>query len=403
MAQFASDAFTNTPATSLTTHSAAWTRHTSYTVDSQISDANRARASATGTSAYWHSGAPATADYSVSADLFFKETSGGAAFVGVIGRVDTAANTLYMARYGGDVTDAWQLYKFVAGAATLFAGSVGATITDETSHNIKLEMVGSAIKLFKDGEGTAAISVTDTAITAAGKAGIRFLDSSSDTLGIHIDNFSADDIGAGLILANIAHGHTLDAVTLTQTHNLAQADAAHGHALDAINLTQAHNLTQADVLHGHTLDNVVLNVDVTLALADINHGHTVEAVTLTQIHSLAQADVAHAHLVDAVSLTQAHNLAQADVTHGHTVEEVTLVVGGVNLALDIVLHAHTLDNITFTQAHSLGVADVSHGHALDNVIFSIDGALIAAPDIIFTVPSERRIFSVASERRIFNS
>lgn len=199
MAQFASDTFTGTSGTELATYSASWTKHTSYANTAAISDANRVRSvTATTSTAYYHSGSPATADYSVSADLFFKETNGGLGHSGTIGRVDTAANTFYMARYSGDASDGWQLYKAVAGVFTQLGSTSAEAITDETSHNIKLEMVGTAIKLYKDGSGTATISATDSAISAAGKAGIRITSSDTNTTGIHIDNFSGDDVASGV-------------------------------------------------------------------------------------------------------------------------------------------------------------------------------------------------------------
>ena len=195
MAQFGSDNFDDTDGITLSTHNAAWTRHTSYTVNAQIA-ANRVRQSATGNSVYWHSGSPASADYSVSSDLFMKEPQGGQSYVGVAGRINTAGNTFYVARYAGGATDGWQLAKFVGGSFTSLGVSAQSTV-DETSYNVKLEMIGTAIKLYKEGSGTALISVTDSAITAAGKAGIYFSDdsSASDTTGIHIDNFSADEGG----------------------------------------------------------------------------------------------------------------------------------------------------------------------------------------------------------------
>ena len=197
MAQFGSDSFGGTEGTELSAYNAAWTRHTSYSITAEIAS-GRVRVSSAGTPAYWHSGTPSSADYSVSADLFAKETDGGTALAGVIGRVSTAANTLYHARYSGDTTDSWQLYKAVAGTFTQLGSSSAQSLTDETAYNIKLEMIGTAIKLYKEGSGTATISATDSAITAAGKAGIRmFHGAPSDTAGIHIDNFSADDVVGG--------------------------------------------------------------------------------------------------------------------------------------------------------------------------------------------------------------
>lgn len=204
MAQFASDAFTNAAGTTLPTHNAAWTLHPSYTGGGVITDANRARNSASGGTGavYYHSGAPATADYTVSADLFFKEANGGTAHSGVTGRTDTAAHTMYKARYGGGANDRWELLKIVAGTTTLL-GSSAEAITDETSHNIKLEMVGTAIKLYKGGGSVATVSVTDTDITAAGKAGLWLYNSASanNTTGIHPDNFSGDDVASGITAA----------------------------------------------------------------------------------------------------------------------------------------------------------------------------------------------------------
>lgn len=205
MAQFASDAFTGTEGDLLSTYSANWTLHTSYTGTAEIAS-SRVRQTSTTTTAYYHSGTPATADYSVSADLFMKDTNGGDGAVGVIGRVDTAANTLYMARYNGGATDGWQLYKAVTGTFTQLGSTSAQSLTAATAYNVKLEMIGTAIKLYKELSGTATISATDSAITAAGKAGIRCATNGlapSDTTGIHLDNFSADDVASGVTLIEL--------------------------------------------------------------------------------------------------------------------------------------------------------------------------------------------------------
>jgi hypothetical protein len=197
VAQFASDTFTDTSGTALSTHSADWTLHTSYgTGACVISDANRVRRSNNNSALFWHAGSPASADYEVSADLFTKETDGGASNTGVVGRVDTTANTAYHARYGGSTTDGWQLFKIVGGTSTQLGSTSSQSLTDETTYAVKLKMVGTTIELFKEGSGSATISVTDSAISAAGKSGIRFVGTAeTNTAGLHIDNFSADDVG----------------------------------------------------------------------------------------------------------------------------------------------------------------------------------------------------------------
>ena len=215
MAQFASDAFTNAAGTALPTHNAAWTKHPTPAGTAVITDADRVRHGESGQeSVYYHSGAPASADYSVSADLFFKDANGGTGATGVAGRIDTAAKTFYFARYSGGTFDRWELYKYVAGTATLL-GSFAEAITDETSHNIKLEMVGTAIKLYRDGSSTATVSVTDSSISAAGKAGLYLRDTSSvvNTAGIHPDNFSADDVAASGVVEADANSAGIATVT----------------------------------------------------------------------------------------------------------------------------------------------------------------------------------------------
>lgn len=195
MAQFASDAFGGTENALLSTYNAAWSLHGSYTGTCEIAS-NRVRASLSTASMYYHSGSPAGADYSVSADLHFLTYRGGGGHMGVAGRIDTAANTLYMARY---FSPGWQLYKGVSGTFTQLGSTSSEEVSAASTINIKLEMIGTAIKLYNYGSGTALISATDSAISAAGKAGIRCGAVGSDSDGIHADNFSADDIGSAVL------------------------------------------------------------------------------------------------------------------------------------------------------------------------------------------------------------
>lgn len=224
-----------------------------------------------------------------------------------------------------------------------------------------------------------------------------------------------------LVVADAAHGHALDAPTLTQAHVLAVADMAHGHALDAPVLTQAHELAVADAAHGHALDPVVVSVSETLAPADLAHANALDAVALTQAHVLAVADMAHGHALEAptleptfllavadalsahtmaaVDLTQANVLAPADLSHAHTLDgptlvyAATLVVGdlahaqtldaptlstALTLAPDNIAHTHALDGLTLTQAHQLVVAALEHGHALDAATLSTADQLAVA-------------------------
>jgi hypothetical protein len=195
---FASDAFTNTAATLLQDHSANWTKHSSYTGNAQITDANRLRQSTSTTATYYHSGTPASADYSVTANLWVKGFGTTNNSIGVIGRVDTATDTHYWTRVvritsGGSTRI--QLWKVVNGTLTQLGGNVDQTWNDEEAHTLTLDMSGTTIRALVDGAQTH--SSTDSAISAAGKAGIKAGAASSDTDGYHIDSWSADEAGGG--------------------------------------------------------------------------------------------------------------------------------------------------------------------------------------------------------------
>lgn len=193
MAQFAADSFTGTAGNTLQAYSASWVPHPSYSANALIAS-ERVRGPNDGSNtAYYHTGVPSSADYSVSADIYVQTNAFGKP--AVFGRLSTSANTGYHARHWAGT--GWQLYKVVAGAFAQLGPTVAQTLTAGNTYNLKLEMIGSAIKVYVD--GVLMISVTDTAITAAGKAGISFRDAtaSSDTTLLHLDNFSADDIGGG--------------------------------------------------------------------------------------------------------------------------------------------------------------------------------------------------------------
>lgn len=87
--------------------------------------------------------------------------------------------------------------------------------------------------------------------------------------------------GVTLTVAGVDSITTVDAINLTQLHNLTLAGVDSITTVDAINLTQLHNLTVADV------DSIT----------------TVDALSLTQLHNLTVAGVDSITTVDAVVIT----------------------------------------------------------------------------------------------------
>jgi hypothetical protein len=195
MGYFVRETFTDADDTLLQSHTgelgATWTKHPSYTGDTAITS-NRARAgSGTTYAVYYSSGTTPGADYDVLGDFRVVTATAGSAFdeVGLMGRMDTTADTYYAAYHVPGNTDEWWLYKGVAGVFTQL-GTYAQALSASTTYAGKLEMRGSAIKFYVD--GVERISVTDSAITAAGKAGLQTVDTSATT-GIHLDNYFATD------------------------------------------------------------------------------------------------------------------------------------------------------------------------------------------------------------------
>lgn len=187
------DTFTDTSALLLSSHTgeagATWTKHSSYSGNSYISNANRM--SGGGDSLYYASGVPATADYDVQAD--FCGMAQNASTPGIVGRLSTSGDNAYRVVFDVPNTGMYLLQKVNAGVVTQLQAigpwQWGGNFADGSTHNIKLQMRGSSLKVFID--GVERMSVTDSSITAAGRAGVYTRSySMTDTWGIHIDNFT---------------------------------------------------------------------------------------------------------------------------------------------------------------------------------------------------------------------
>lgn len=188
---FVYDTFTDANGTSLASHTgelgATWTLHpdASYaSSEARIQD-NRLHQQAGTVTAYYASGVPPSADYRVRARIFIVTamTSDGTA---VLGRMDTSANTFYSFRTQNSNTAI--LHSMVAGSlstldSTTFNVSVGITYT------LELRMVGTSIVGMID--WAQVVSATNSAVTAAGRAGVRLHDSQTSTTGFHMDSVSA--------------------------------------------------------------------------------------------------------------------------------------------------------------------------------------------------------------------
>lgn len=127
----------------------------------------------------YNAATPASADYDVQADVV-QLTAASA--VGVMGRIDTAARTGYAAFYDAG-SGLYKLEKIINGSYTNLGTYAAAAGT------VMLRMRGTTISLLVN--GTSRISVTDSSITSAGRAGTWSYSISTATTGVHLDNFLA--------------------------------------------------------------------------------------------------------------------------------------------------------------------------------------------------------------------
>lgn len=189
---FAYDSFSDADGTSLAAHLAsdagAWVRHSASAAGIAVINGDRvANENSAGTRIYYHSTVPPSADMDVSAD-FVCVTDDDSSIPGLAARISAAESTLYFARY---VTNGnlWQLYRQVSGTGTQLGSSVSQALTPDSSYRTTLSVIGSRIRLIVD--GVIIIQATDTNITAAGFAGLRFQGASTASTGVHIDNWRA--------------------------------------------------------------------------------------------------------------------------------------------------------------------------------------------------------------------
>lgn len=208
MAVLVNDTFTDTAGVLATAHTTdtgeSWVQHPASAGDGVITDANRLRGNIGGLVMLMSSEIPGSADYSVEIKIVRKTTITSDQ-PSALGRLDATANTYYMARVN-PVTGEVQLYKVVAGTPTAIGTPFTyGVLTADQVYTLKLEMIGSTIRAYF--EGVQRISVTDTAISAIGRAGVRFSFAggtvvTSNTTGVHVDQFTLDGTAAAAAPGN---------------------------------------------------------------------------------------------------------------------------------------------------------------------------------------------------------
>jgi hypothetical protein len=201
MATFDSDAFTDTTGTLLSAHTptagGSWAICTGTTNTARITSGGRTRNSfSAGEADYLCQGTPGSADYTVQADLW-AGSSAATNYAGLYGRSDPSGGQngttgkTYLSLYDGGAPG-WLLTKAVNNTFTQLGSTFSQSLTLSTSTTFKMTMTGTSLVL--NVAGTDRVTTTDSAVTAAGQAGVFILSSSlTDNTALELDNFSATD------------------------------------------------------------------------------------------------------------------------------------------------------------------------------------------------------------------
>lgn len=191
MSTIAQDTFTGTNGTDLSAHSldvgGSWTEITGFSGVIALNGSGICRNTGTTDGAYGVFTVTAVADMDVQADFIPQRGTGAAGNYGVLGRVQSGANTYYWFIYDNPNTR-WAIYKVVSGSPSLLNSFSGSAPSSGNTYTIKGSLRGSTLTLFVN--GTQLVTTTDSTITAAGYPGIRLFNSSGGTMA-NADNFLA--------------------------------------------------------------------------------------------------------------------------------------------------------------------------------------------------------------------
>ena len=189
--EFSTSNFTGTVGTAITAYTpdtgSAWVAQTPYAPATPSAlDGTGGLYSTTTAGIYRNSSVPPGLDYYVEAVLKRLTVVAGDK-CGVTIRANAAADTFYFAHFD-HTAGGWRLYRNNSGSNTAVGSLVADTFAAGSSKTLKLQAVGTTIKVFVN--GAEIISYTDSApIAGPGFAGVRMALATTPTTGIHIDSF----------------------------------------------------------------------------------------------------------------------------------------------------------------------------------------------------------------------
>lgn len=192
MATTGDDEFTGSASTTLQSHSPSsgggtWTQASGSSGNAVLDGSSHVYDQFFNGPWYYNSQAPASADYDVQVKS--KTSASGNFGLGPVARQSSSANTHYRVFFHGSVGD-WLMYKNVAGVSTNIGSYTGDLPTTERDTLLSVSGTSQTFKI----AGVTRISASDTAITAAGFAGLVAIGSNSSC---YSDYWSLQEAGGG--------------------------------------------------------------------------------------------------------------------------------------------------------------------------------------------------------------
>ena len=192
---FVTDSFTEASDTELSLHTpelgSAWVEHPDATYGPSIVNGAADRVYATGNpSAYFNNTAPPSADYCVEAVV--RVVSAISANAAIALRMDTTNNSMYIFQLNNGT--GWRLRKVIHPSTQTTLGTEDTTTEIPSVGEAKtmtLCVSGTTLTPFVNGTQITSATATDSDLSAAGRAGVRFSGTFSDTAGFHFESFRA--------------------------------------------------------------------------------------------------------------------------------------------------------------------------------------------------------------------
>ena len=197
---FITDSFTDVSGTNLSAHvgelGATWAKNVAgSTGDVKISSGGSIYHAVGINGSFYYASGASGADYQVIATVA-QLSAAPTGIADVLARCSTVADTRYGARYSSVAPTGWSLYKTVNGVAAALGAAFNETIAVGSMRSVILEVSGTSITLYVD--GTSRISVADSAIALAGRAGISIATvagaKADGTNGLALDSFTVKDL-----------------------------------------------------------------------------------------------------------------------------------------------------------------------------------------------------------------